>query len=670
MTRRLIMGEIDFTTISGGNDPSNGSGNGTGAGGGNPFGGIPIMFGGNSSGSGNGDDIIESMLINYNEKFKDADPILFRDEVSKQAISVLISKNKPNPLLVGPAGSGKTKIVEDMARRIANGDKTIPPMLQGHTVYELPLSSLVAGASYVGDLEKNVNALIEFAEDPDNDVIIFIDEIHRLGGEDHSQYNKIAQMIKPMLARNSAKVIGATTNQEAQDLMDDPALSRRFTRVLVDELTQEQTETILENMWASMSDHYDHKVQVTDQDLFMTVVKLADRFNMPGMHRPDNAITLLDRSCADAYLAMSDQAAAGPDPAVEALLNDPNVPDDVKQTIAAAASTAFTLDEDRVAMVAKKMMSGHARKTDITREELEDAFKNLIGQDEAVERVIDAVLRRDLALFPTKKPLTALFAGPSGCGKTETARIIAQQLTGKDPIIINMTEFHSPSSINRIIGSPAGYVGSTSKQELPFDCLESNPYQVILLDELEKGDSSVQRLFMSAFDEGYIKTARGKVIDFSKAIIFATTNAGHTDGASGSIGFAETSYENQGKRDISSVSHAFDTEFLNRFQMICTFNPISKETYGQILADRYAVEVSRILAENPKMLLPETLSDELIEQFVTETYVSELGARPAMRTVQRHIEDVAMSMRGVNKAMLMAQDDGTEIAVPEQKEDF
>ena len=196
---------------------------------------------------------IGDMLINYNEEHKKSSPALFRDEIVTQTMSIISSSRKPNALLVGPAGVGKTAIVEEIARRIANQEASVPPQLGNTTIYELPIATLVAGAGIVGELENRITEIIKFAQDPDNDALLFIDEIHIITDDSNPTYSKIAQILKPALARGYLRVIAATTTGEAKRLDDDPAFKRRFSSVIVDELTSEQTRSILDVVLPGMS---------------------------------------------------------------------------------------------------------------------------------------------------------------------------------------------------------------------------------------------------------------------------------------------------------------------------------------------------------------------------------------------------------------------------------
>lgn len=612
------MGLNNFTTGGAGtSNPPAGSGS-------NPP--MPSM----SSMTGSIDDITD-ILLNYNERFRNAGPTLFRDDVITQTISVIIGKNKPNALLVGAAGVGKTRIVEDIARRIANDDPLIPKSLKDHVIYELPLSSLVAGAGIVGQLEERVSSLVDFVCDPKNKAILFIDEIHQLTSDRSSTYEKIAQIIKPALARGDMHVIGATTLQESRSFDDDPAFNRRFSRLIVDELTREQTVEILYSARTGLVEHYKHQIKVSD-DVLEIVATVADEYAKAGHHRPDNALTLLDRAMADTVLDFNKQlakATKAQDTTALAMLN---------------ATQNIPTTERRIRQVAMRLMTGHAQKESLNVQRLEQELSRIQGQDAITAKLVETLHRDDLGVFPRTTPIAWLFAGASGVGKTEVAKIIAKELTGQPPIILNMTEYHSPASINRIIGSPAGYVGSTSNAELPFDCLESNPYRVILLDELEKSDKAVQRLFLSAFDEGRIRTSQGKAVDFSKAIVIATTNAAKETMSKKSVGFgtqAPPTYSNL----VRDLEQHFETEFLARFSEILGFNPLNADTYRDILQGSYVNERERILTDQPRKaaLLPVTIPDDELYAIAEKTYLESQGARPAERAARRYIEDTLIA---------------------------
>ena len=548
-------------------------------------------------------------LINYNTKFKGSQPILFRNEIIRQTLSCLILKNKANVLLIGPAGVGKTKIAEEIACMLAENIPLIPPQLKGYTIWELPLSALIAGSNFVGDVEKKANRVINFATDKNNKVILYIDEIHVLLSGDRS-YGTIAQMLKPALARGNIRVIGATTLQEANNFLKDPAFNRRFNRIIVDELTKEQTKVIINEMNAELTEHYNGMITL-GRKAIETAIDAADEYKIAGSHRPDNVITLIDRTMADVFVSRF------------GYIKKPIriTPADIKRT-------------------ALKLTTGNNHKDRVDIDSLRDKLSVIKGQEDVIECIIDCIQRDSLELFPRKKPLTLLFAGPSGVGKTKTARLLAQELTGSQPIILNMTEFIHDSSINRIIGSPVGYVGSDSKAELPFDILESNKYQLILLDEFEKCHKTVQRLFMSVFDNGVLQLANGKSVDFSKTIIIATSNAGSAV-INNAIGFnADDTYA----PSVVDLSHSFDVELLNRFTKILYFKPISEYLYREILRERYAREITEIMRHGKSnSSLPETIPDDVLDNLVRESYNPAFGARPASRVVRAYIENLLLN---------------------------
>lgn len=569
-------------------------------------------------------DGIDQYLVNLNEKHKNSQPILYREAVIEQTMGILITAKKPNVILIGAAGVGKTAIAEDIARRIANNDPSVPDALKDHTLYELPLANLVAGAMYQGMVEENIKTVIEFLEK--SKAIVFIDEIHMLLSGDNS-YQKVAQILKPALARGTIKVVGATTSQEYKNLQTDPAFNRRFSRVLVDEFTQDQTKDILTTMIPVFVKHYGPLIQL-GPDIIQTATIIADQYHAPGNHRPDTAITLLDRSIATAIMARKKQE--------QAAANDPNL-------LAAINAVPFIpVTESIIKKTARRIMMGVAKSNDFDVDELKQSMTVIKGQDDVVDHVLDKLYRRSLGLRTPKQPLSFLFAGPSGVGKTEITRIVARELTQCDPIILNMTEYNSSADITRIIGAPPGYVGYSEHSELPFDILETNPYQIILLDEFEKSHPSIQALFMSVLDDGVLTMAKGNTIDFSNSIIIATTNAGHTANAK-TLGFTQSKAIKSHQNDVSMLSKYFRPEILNRFSAIYTFNPIPKETYREILQDKFLREKARLMKERPGTTLPDVIPDDVLDDMVDKTYAEEFGARPAAKAVNEFIEDCVMA---------------------------
>lgn len=621
------MGLTDYTKNNNPNDPNSQNNSGGGF---PPIMGIPIPMGPNGKQVSN-DDIM-SLFINYNEKFQNAQNVMFRDKIIEQLLSILIGKDKPNALLIGPAGTGKTAIVETIAKMLATDDPLIPTQLKGYTIWELPLANVVAGASLVGQLEENVKMVIAKMEDPNEKAILFIDEIHQILG-DSQTYTKIAQILKPALARGNMHVIGATTLQEANAMAKDPAFNRRFSRVLVNELTRPQTVEILKHAKPSFVQHYFNQV-IIDDDLLDMVATLADQYRPIGSHRPDNALTLLDRTVGEAVVNRQVKVTY----LQNQVKNDPSDVMSANMLQALQNNPQISITENQIKKTAIALATGNSKRDTIDMTLVKQEFARIKGQDDAVQTSIKMIARRESNLFPNTRPVTMMFIGPSGVGKTEIAKIIAHELTGQKPIILNMTEYSDESTINRIIGAPAGYIGSDSNTELPFDELESNPYAVILLDEFEKAHASVQRLFYTVFDEGNLTDNHGKVIDFSKAIIIATTNAGFQE-IKHTMGFGATKKDKE-TASIEELSKFFDPALINRFTYKVQFNTISKDIYREIVANTYEKEAKRIKTDNMRIQIPDTLSDQELDDLTEKTYHETFGARPAFNAVKEFIEDM------------------------------
>lgn len=581
------------------------------------------------------------LLIDYNDCAKNGTfgEAYFRDKQIEQVCSILSTKKKPNALLVGDAGVGKTQIVEEIARRIVNKDPIVHGMLGNVTIYELPLGKIVSGSSYVGQLEEKIYQVIDYAQDPANKAILFIDEIHQITGASASNptYDKIAQILKPALGRGNLRVIGATTTQEATGFLDDPAFSRRWSDVQVPELSPEETAEIILKLRDDYQNH--HKV-VLPVTLIEQLVAIGDEYKQYGSHRPDTSITLLDKAMADARikrLKLHEKAKA--DPTLNVLIQaQPRpvlTPGDLKRSALALLTGDSKLYKENADALEKRLN------------------ENIIGQDEAKKATVDAVKRLGLGLTKRKRPVSFLFAGPSGTGKTEIAKQIAKAVYGSTNrmIYINMSEFSNPASITRIIGSSAGYVGSDSKRELPFDSLENNPYQLVLLDEFEKAHTDVQRFFMQALDEGIVKTNRNKEIDFTRTIMVATTNAGVIDMSRNPIGFTTSSAPVQHSVDdmIHMLKSSFDVELLNRFEKLIPFTAINKDDYIKILAVKYN-QIAQEAQTNRKDLVLSPLNidveqastyDTLVE-LADKTYAPSSNGRPAERTIREHIENTIL----------------------------
>ena len=452
---------------------------------------------------------LKAMLIDYNKKFMSAAPAKYRDKEVFQVISQLMMAQKSCSLLVGAPGVGKTKIAEEVARLIAV-QSPYAAALQGYTVYELPLTNLMAGTQFRGQLEERVQQLVAWLEK--EKVILFIDEIHQLMSG-HSGYEGVAQALKPSMARGSIKMIGATTLQESKTLLEDPAFNRRFNRVQVCELSIEQTRDIIETVYLpKMSGHYGCGFA---NGIAQKIVDAAERSKTITCHRPDNAITLLDQVCAGTVLQRNYNIATCPDPnlkqhmmAAPAIVNANHVENWGKDQ-------TFAMPGDFNPVKAKIML----------RE----------GVIDGLYKTLDDYVRFD-AIFPTGKPFRLNVKGQPQSGRTTLVTECAK-LIDEAPVYLDLADYSDAPSLNRIIGSPLGYVGSDSKQEMPFDIIESSPRKFIILDNLDKCHHVIKDFFESAMGTGLIKYADNRMIDISKCVVICTEEL---KGRARKIGFVES----------------------------------------------------------------------------------------------------------------------------------
>lgn len=564
-------------------------------------------------------------LINLTQKARDGklQKALFRDNETLALIKTLSRKKKSNALLQGDAGVGKTQLVENLAIMMANKEPLVLDMIGEYEIYELLLSNLVAGKGIVGQLEQAVKEIIEFLES--QQAIVFIDEIHMLfDNRDTQTYSKIAQLLKPALARN-LKTIGATTTSEGTNILKDPAINRRFSTINVPELSIEQTSQILEMLMPDYEKH--HNVVVPDSnkaEIIEAIITQSELYKKPNNHRPDTAITLMDTAFAETRMRFNQ-------------LQTP-------QGMTAPAHVVTTTD-------IKKSAISQFQLVEVTPDVIQNLKTqldaNIIGQSTIKQTIVDTFARQSLGLVRQKRPNVFLFAGPTGTGKTQIAREIAKSLFGTDEslIYINMSEYSSHGDLNAIVGSPAGFVGSDDNTELPLQPLNNNPFSIVLLDEFEKAHPDVQQFFMQAFDYGKIKLKRrNEEIDTSRAVFILTTNAGAQDFNKKTIGFGAT--QTLSATETSTIlEQNFKPELLNRMTHKLVFESISKDDYTKILAVKYNKIVAEASELHPEYVLSPMNLDinnpddmALLKPIADLSYNPNENGRPAEKTIQQYIE--------------------------------
>lgn len=573
------------------------------------------------------DDTVPPCLINLNEQCKDMPPVLFREDCVALTQAILISRSKANAVLIGDAGVGKTAIVEELARKLANNDPTLPDKLADSVIYQLDLTNLSAGTSRAGDIEEKLDQILAFLSNPDNHAICFIDEIHRIAGSSEVHSQVISQTLKPAMARNDIKIIGATTQNEYHALEQDPAFARRMSKVIVDELTNEQTKIIIEQMKPLWRNHYDPNLVIDDETINNTV-NVANQLLSGTNHRPDNAITLLDRTVAATMVSRQAMLAQAEASGQTMLIN-------------MIKTTPPTISIKQLKDTARRMMTGHATAHEFDPDELLKTIHNsIVGQDEAAACLVTALKKQSLGLFNNHKPTTLLFAGPSGCGKTAMVRLASLAQCGLDPIVINANEYTDQSKLNRITGSPTGFIGSTSKREKPFDTIRSNPYRWILIDEFEKGCIEFRQFIMQILDTGFMTPEDGPAIDMSKTIIVATTNAATTTFSHAISLCASNPDTADQQRRLDTLKATLSPEIVGRFNTVCFFNDLDTDMLVDIAKAHYETIVTTIHQTHPEYSLDDELDDDTAKQIVADNAVPQTGARPIIDAVERYVMDL------------------------------
>ncbi len=602
------------------------------------------------------------------------DPIVGREIEIERLAQILSRRKKNNPVLIGEPGVGKSAIVEGLALRIVQ--RKVSRVLFDKRVINLDMASIVAGTKYRGQFEERIKAILnELSKNPN--IILFIDEIHTIvGAGGASGSMDAANMLKPALARGDIQCIGATTLDEyRKNIEKDGALERRFQKVMVDPTTPEETLQILQNIKPKYEDH--HNVIYTD-DALEACVKLTERY-ISDRNFPDKAIDALDESGSRVHISNIVVPKA-----IEEL--EETIEETKQSKLQAVKSQNFELaasfrdkereyllqletakarweeelqqnreivDEEQVAEVVA-MMSGVpvqriAKAENQKLLEMKDVLRaKVIGQDEAVGKVVKAIQRNRIGLKDPNKPIgTFMFLGPTGVGKTHLAKILAEYLfDSTDSLIrIDMSEYMEKFTVSRLIGAPPGYVGYEEGGQLT-EKVRRKPYSVILLDEIEKAHPDVFNLLLQVLDEGRLTDSLGRRIDFKNTLVIMTSNVGTRqlkDFGRG-IGFSSTSStdDKEFSRGViqKALNKAFAPEFLNRIDDIIMFDQLDKDAIYKIID----LELKGFYDRVKNLGYTLTITDKAKEFIASKGYDVQFGARPLKRAIQKYLEDELAEM--------------------------
>jgi ATP-dependent Clp protease ATP-binding subunit ClpC len=603
------------------------------------------------------------------------DPVIGRDIETRRVIEILCRRTKCNPVIIGEPGVGKTAIVEGLAQRIAAGD--VPEILTGQRIWSIDMGGLVAGTNYRGDFEERVKLLIDTVRKRGN-VIVFIDEIHTVlgtGSGSSGQGISLSDTIKPALSRGELRLIGATTTDEYRIVERDAALERRLSPVMVTEPDDTVAEAIARSSAVALSAH--HKV-VYALPAITQAVTLARRY-LTSRRMPDAVIDVLDEAGAAKAMARRGLDADTTEnlAALRTLLDaqhDAIAADDLAQAAEIAGEinaygplrAAVTVDVADVAQVVS-MISGIDVSAVTTTEaghllDLEALLaRRVIGQDHALHALAKAVRRRRAGVADPSRPASFIFAGPTGVGKTEAAKALAEALFGTDEALmtIDMSEYSEEHTVARLIGAPPGYVGFDEPGMLT-EPVRRNPYQVLLLDELEKAHPKVFDVLLQLLEEGRVTDAAGRVVDFSHTIVIATTNAGAREATKSGVGFASGGSDTLHTTVERALRELLRPELLNRIDETVIFDRLAPEVLHAITAKF----VAQVVARAADAGLHVVVTDAAITELTRAGYDPAFGARPLRRAVQAHLENaLAELLLAGERSTVVVDDDGSGITV-------
>lgn len=596
------------------------------------------------------------------------DPIIGREKEIERLAQILSRRKKNNPILIGEPGVGKSAIVEGLALRITQ--KKVSRVLFDKRVIALDMASVVAGTKYRGQFEERIKAILnELSKNPN--VILFIDEVHTIVGAGGATGSlDAANMLKPALARGEIQCIGATTLDEyRKNIEKDGALERRFQKVMIEPTTAEETLQILRNIKERYEEH--HNVKYTD-DALEACVKLTDRY-ITDRNFPDKAIDALDEAGSRMHIVNIQVPKAIEDLEAELKNVIEQKADAVKaQKYELAASFRDTqrqlmakldieetkwkaqmkeqpeiVDAEKVSEVVS-MMSGIpvqriGESESMKLVGMKDSLQEqVIGQDEAVKKIVKAIQRNRIGLKDPNKPIgTFMFLGPTGVGKTHLAKKIAEKLfDSADTLIrIDMSEYMEKFNVSRLVGAPPGYVGY-EEGGLMTEKVRRKPYSVILLDEIEKAHPDVFNILLQVMDEGHLTDSQGRKVDFKNTILIMTSNIGtrQLKDFGGGIGFNKYSVANREySRSVlqKALNKTFSPEFLNRVDDIITFDQLDKVSIGKIIE----IELKSFYKRMSELGYTIELNQEVKDFIADKGYDVQFGARPLKRAIQSYVED-------------------------------
>ena len=595
------------------------------------------------------------------------DPVIGREKEIERVLQILSRRMKNNPCMVGEPGVGKTAVAEGIAYLIAAGD--VPDTVRDKRLLSLDLSSMVAGSKYRGEFEERIKKVIAEVKNAGN-VILFVDELHTIIGAGGAEGAiDASNILKPSLSRGEIQMIGATTRAEYRKYIEkDAALERRFQPVYVEEPTNEETVEILKGLRSAYEEH--HHVEISDQALeaavSLSVRYISDRF------LPDKAIDLMDEACSRKCLGFGKKAkktlpleleiqafsddienlleAGDIDEAAELLKKQRKLETKLDKMKQNKNAKSVVVDAEDIADVVSvwtkipvnKLTEQESKRLERLEEEL---HKRVVGQNEAVDAVAKAIKRSRVGLKDPKRPVGSfLFLGPTGVGKTELSKALAEAVFGSEDaqIRVDMSEYMEKHSVSKLIGSPPGYVGFEEGGQLS-EKVRSNPYSVILFDEIEKAHSDVFNILLQVLDDGHITDSQGRKVDFKNTIIIMTSNTGAQRIIDPKkLGFvtasnADTEHEDMKKNVMDEVKQNFKPEFLNRIDDIIVFRALTEDDVRNI-SNLLLKELKQRVASQMEIQLK--FGDAVKKLIFEKGYDKKYGARPLKRAIQTNIEDV------------------------------